>query len=117
MTKFIILSGADVWNLSNDKPVKVYVDQIPYVLCTDECYKDIQEESTDRVDGQDEPNLIKEMVIFNNRLTDLSERIENIEKQIKEDNEEQLRKLKAELDYAKFRCALPTIQHMMGSEV
>ena len=51
-----------------------------------------------------------------NELKDLSKRVENIEKQIKEDNEEQLRKLKAELDYAKFRCSLPTIQHMMRSE-
>lgn len=44
---------------------------------------------------------------------DLSERVENIEKQMKEDKEEQLKKLKAELEYAKFRCALPTITDMM----
>ena len=58
------------------------------------------------MDGQEEPNYIKEMVIFNNRLNDLSERVENIEKQIKEDKEEQLKKLQAEIDYAKFCCAL-----------
>ena len=41
-----------------------------------------------------------------NKLKDLSERVENIEKQMKEDKEEQLKKLKAEVDYAKFRCTL-----------
>jgi len=109
MTKFIVLSSAEIWSLSNDEPVKVYIDQIPYVLCTDEYYKDIRHENTDRMDGQDEPNYIKQMVIFNNRLNDLSERIGKIEKQIKEDNEEQLKKLKAEIDYAKFRYALSDV--------
>jgi len=47
--------------------------------------------------------------IVNWKLGELFERVENIEKQIKEDKEEQLKKLKAEVDYAKFRCALPTI--------
>lgn len=41
-----------------------------------------------------------------NEVKDLSERVENIEKLMKEDKEEQLKKLKAELDYAKFRCTL-----------
>lgn len=41
-----------------------------------------------------------------NEVKDLSQRVENIEKQMKEDKEEQLKKLKAEIDYAKFRCAL-----------
>lgn len=40
------------------------------------------------------------------KIKDLSERVENIEKQMKEDKEEQLKKLNAELDYAKFRCTL-----------
>ena len=106
MNRFIILSREEVWRLDDNKPIKFCVDQIPYVLCTDECYKNIQNENTDRTDEQDELNYIKEMDIFNNRLNDLSERIENIEKQMKEDKEEQLKKLKAELDYAKFRCAL-----------
>lgn len=44
-----------------------------------------------------------------NELKGLSKRVENIEKQMKEDKEKQLKKLKAELDYAKFRCDLPTI--------
>lgn len=48
------------------------------------------------------------------KIKDLSERVENIENQMKEDKEEQLKKLKAELDYAKFRCALPTILNMMS---
>lgn len=106
MTKFIILSGAEAWSLFNNEPVKIYIDQIPHVLCTYECYENIQNESTDNMDGQDEPNYIKQMVIFNNRLNDLSERVENIEKQMKKDKEEQLKKLKAELDYAKFCCTL-----------
>ena len=31
-------------------------------------------------------------------------------------DEEKLMKLKADLDYAKFRCSLPIIQRMMGNE-
>jgi len=42
-------------------------------------------------------------------LKDLSKRVETLEKQMKEDKEVQLKKLEAELDYAKFRCALPSI--------
>lgn len=41
------------------------------------------------------------------KIKDLSKRVEALEKQIKEDKEEQLKKLKAEVDYAKFRCTLP----------
>ena len=44
--------------------------------------------------------------IIENELKDLSKRVEDMEKQMKEDKEEQLKKLKAELDYAKFRCDL-----------
>lgn len=36
-----------------------------------------------------------------------------LEKQMKKDSEERLKKLEAELEYAKFRCALPTIMDMM----
>jgi hypothetical protein len=46
------------------------------------------------------------MAVINNRLKDLSERVENIEKQIKEEKEEQLRRLQAQIDYAEFRCSL-----------
>lgn len=48
----------------------------------------------------------KRIAKIENELKDLSKRVENIEKQIKEDKEEQLKNLKAELDYAKFRCTL-----------
>ena len=46
-------------------------------------------------------------------IKDLSKRVETLENQMKEDKEVQLKKLKAELDYAKFRCALPTIPDRM----
>lgn len=48
----------------------------------------------------------KRIDIIENELKELSKRVEDMEKQIKEDKEEQLKNLKAELDYAKFRCAL-----------
>jgi molecular chaperone GrpE (heat shock protein) len=48
----------------------------------------------------------EEMAVINNRLKDLSERVENIEKQIKEEKEEQLRRLQAQIDYAELRCSL-----------
>lgn len=41
-----------------------------------------------------------------NDIKDLSRRIENIERQMREDKEEQIKKLKAEIEYAKFRCGL-----------
>ena len=55
---------------------------------------------------QEESNYIKDIVVINNKIKDLSERVETLEKQIKEDKEEQLKRLKAEVDYAKFRCTL-----------
>lgn len=116
MTKFIILSGAEVWSLFNNKPVKTYVDQIPHIICTEEYYEDIQDENTDRMDRQDESNYIKDMDVINNRLKDLSKRVETLEKQMKEDKEEQLKKLQAELDYAKFRCALEIPTGAEGSD-
>lgn len=102
MTKFIILSCSDVLSLFHDKPVKVYVDHIPHILCTDEYYEGIQDESTYMMDGQEESNYIKDMVEINDKLDDLSKRVETLEKQMKEDKEERLKKLQAELDYAKF---------------
>lgn len=45
------------------------------------------------------------------KIKDLSERVENIEKQMKEDKEEQLKKLNAELEYAKFRIALCEVEN------
>jgi len=51
-------------------------------------------------------DIEREIQEIKNELKDLSKRVENIEKQIKEDKEEQLKRLKAEVDYAKFRCTL-----------
>lgn len=56
---------------------------------------------------------LERIAIIENKIEELFERVENIEKQMKEDKEKQLKKLKAELDFAKFRCALPTITDMM----
>lgn len=44
------------------------------------------------------------------KAKDLSKRVEDLETQMKEDREERLKKLQADLDYAKFCCALPTIR-------
>ena len=46
------------------------------------------------------------VAIIENEIEELFERVENIEKRMKGDTEEQLKKLKAELDYVKFRCTL-----------
>jgi hypothetical protein len=76
-------------------------------------YIDIQNESADRMNEQDESNYIKDMVAINNRLNDFSERIENIEKQMQEEKEEELKKLEAELNYAKLSRTLPIITKKM----
>ena len=39
MSEFIILSRADILTLCDDKPVTVYVDKKPYVLCSDEYFE------------------------------------------------------------------------------
>ena len=39
MTEFVILSRADMLTLCYDKPVTVYIDKKPYVLCTDEYFE------------------------------------------------------------------------------
>lgn len=39
MIEFIVLSRVDILTLCDDKPVTVYVDKKPYVLCTDEYFK------------------------------------------------------------------------------
>ena len=54
-------------------------------------------------------NYIKKLE-SEDKLKDLSKRVENIEKQMKEDKEEQLKKLQAELDYAKFHHALNIVK-------
>lgn len=50
----------------------------------------------------------KRIAIVENEIEELFERVENIEKQMKKnkDEEEQLNKIKAELSYVKFRCRL-----------
>ena len=73
----------------------------------DEFAKNMLEVELDGLDfitmPEDEPNYIN---YIKDVIKDLSERVENIEKQMKEDREEQLKKLNADLDYAKFCCSL-----------
>lgn len=61
-------------------------------------------------ENADNINIATDMAIkalkYNIKIKDLSERVKNIERQMEEDKEEQLKKLKAELDYAKFCCTL-----------
>lgn len=39
MRKFIILNQIDMQLLCEDKPVEIRIDDVPFVLCTDEYYK------------------------------------------------------------------------------
>jgi vacuolar-type H+-ATPase subunit D/Vma8 len=68
----------------------------------------LEQEPCDEENGKDIEHEIK----------DLSERVENIEKQIIESEKEKIKKLKVELEYAKeyakFRCALPTMRNIMS---
>lgn len=48
MTEFIILSRVDMLTLCNDKPVTVYIDKKPYMLCTDEYFEKQKAESEDK---------------------------------------------------------------------
>ena len=54
------------------------------------------------LESQDEDCISRKEVL----IKDLSERVENIERKMEEDKEERLKKLEAELEYAKFRCTL-----------
>lgn len=38
MTEYIILSRIDMLTLCDDKPITIYIDKKPYVLCTDEYF-------------------------------------------------------------------------------
>lgn len=38
MKEFIILSRNDMLTLCNDKPITIYIDKKPYILCTDEYF-------------------------------------------------------------------------------
>lgn len=50
------------------------------------------------------------IAVIENEIEELFERIENIEKQMKDDRKEQLKKLKAEADYAKLCRVLANIE-------
>ena len=39
MTEFVILSRYDMLALCEDKPVTIYIDKKPYILCTDEYFE------------------------------------------------------------------------------
>ena len=49
MTEFVILSRYDMQTLCKDKPVTIYIDKKPYVLCTDEYFeRQLKAESEDK---------------------------------------------------------------------
>ena len=52
MTEFIILSRVDILTLCKDKPVTVYVDKKPYVLCTDEYFEKQRNEPQESEDKE-----------------------------------------------------------------
>ena len=52
MTEFIILSRVDMLTLCDDKPVTVYIDKKPYVLCTDEYFE--QQKTGHRKESEEE---------------------------------------------------------------
>lgn len=119
----IVIKREDIFKYLTDEQIE-YLDAILYTI--EDCRKKDgkKPDNSYYICNTDEPYanevlevILKaeseEMIVVNNRLKDLSKRVEDIEKQIKEDKEEQLKKLKAELDYAKFRCALLTITDMM----
>ena len=39
MTEFVILSRYEMLALCEDKPVTIYIDKKPYILCTDEYFE------------------------------------------------------------------------------
>lgn len=48
MTQFIILSKVDIATLCKDAPVTVYIENKPYIICTDEYFeKDMRGEKDD----------------------------------------------------------------------
>lgn len=58
MTQFIVLSSCDMLTLCDDKPVTVYIDKKPYVLCTDEYFKKQLEEPWEEADYGNMPTLM-----------------------------------------------------------
>lgn len=39
MTEFVVLSRVDIHTLCDDKPVTIWINGKPYVLCTDEYFE------------------------------------------------------------------------------
>lgn len=39
MRQYIVLSQADIITLLENKPVSVYVNDVKYIMCSDECYE------------------------------------------------------------------------------
>ena len=50
MTEYIVLSRYDMRALCDDKPITVFIDKKPYVLCTDECFEKQQKGDEDNAD-------------------------------------------------------------------
>ena len=51
MTEYIVLSRYDMRALCDDKPITVFIDKKPYVLCTDECFEKQQKGDEDNADS------------------------------------------------------------------
>ena len=47
MKEFIILSRVDMLTLCDDKPVTIYIDKKPYVLCTDEYFENWKKQESE----------------------------------------------------------------------
>lgn len=62
MTSYVILSGADVLELTKDKPVVIYIDGKPHTLCTDEYFEKetgVKMNRADREGGMTNGDVIK----------------------------------------------------------
>ena len=68
MTEFIILSRVDMLTLCDDKPVTVYIDKKPYVLCTDE-YFEKQRNEPQGLDKNDKITIDEAATRFTEHLT------------------------------------------------
>lgn len=48
MRQYIVLSQADIIALLENKPVSVYVNDVKYIVCSDECYEqEIEREASE----------------------------------------------------------------------
>ena len=64
------------------------------------------EDNEENAGQMDKENSYERITIIENEIKELFERIENVENLIRKDKEEELRKLKAEKEYLKFRLNL-----------